>query len=70
MDMTEREYQSYCNDFAGYCTGCDDITEFSGVEPDAREYECPKCEKKTLYGIEEALMMLQLDIVEETEAED
>jgi hypothetical protein len=39
----------------GYCTNCGE--EASGVEPDARKYECEICNKKTVYGAEELLIM-------------
>lgn len=39
----------------GICLACGEIQD--GVEPDARGYECDCCEKRRVYGIEEALMM-------------
>ena len=38
----------------GFCLACGE--EASGVEPDAREYECEVCGKPTVYGAEEILV--------------
>jgi hypothetical protein len=40
----------------GFCLGCG--AEASGVEPDAREYECEECGQSKVYGVEELLFML------------
>ena len=50
------EYQNHRDNYDGYCTDCDEVTQTGGVEPDARKYECPVCGKMTVMGIEEALM--------------
>lgn len=39
----------------GWCLTCGE--EVDGVEPDARRYHCECCDKKTIYGYEELLMM-------------
>jgi hypothetical protein len=39
----------------GWCLTCGE--EVDGVEPDARKYMCGCCGKKSIYGIEELLMM-------------
>lgn len=46
----------------GVCIGCGYLDEFAGCEPDACEYECPGCGENKLYGLEEALMMGNLEI--------
>ena len=56
MRLTESEFRSADNDMQGYCTHCQDITGDS-CEPDARKYECPVCERRTVYGMQEALLM-------------
>ena len=43
----------------GICLACGECTQ-SGVEPDARNYECEACEEKAVYGFEEAVMMGRL----------
>jgi hypothetical protein len=40
----------------GFCVACG--AEASGVEPDARRYECECCGKPKVYGAEELLLML------------
>ena len=42
-------------EYMGFCLACGD--EASGVEPDAREYECESCGARKVYGAEELLMM-------------
>jgi hypothetical protein len=39
----------------GYCKSCKKWTA-DCVEPDARNYECPRCHKRTVYGAEEILL--------------
>ena len=39
----------------GYCLDCGE--EHSGIEPDARRYECEACGAPNVYGAEEILMM-------------
>ena len=62
MNMTEEEYHSYTNDFAGYCTSCKDVTNHSGVEGDAEGYECEECGESTVMGVEQALLMGHISI--------
>jgi predicted RNA-binding Zn-ribbon protein involved in translation (DUF1610 family) len=62
MQVTQRRFEQLSEKYAGYCTSCDKITKQEGVEPDARNYECPKCGEKTLFGIEEALIMGEIGI--------
>ena len=40
----------------GLCLWCGSIQR--GCEPDARKLKCEDCEKSTVYGAEEAVMML------------
>lgn len=63
MNLTESAYTEACGDSAGYCSECDDITSDSGVEPDAEGYKCPTCERMTVMGIEQALLVGMLEIV-------
>lgn len=62
MKLTKRRYQTLCNNNAGYCQYCDKVTQPSGVEPDAEGYDCPKCFKMGVMGIEQALLVGCLDI--------
>lgn len=53
--ISEDEYLEACDSNSGWCTECE---EFTGdfAEPDAREYECPACGEKTVFGAEQALL--------------
>lgn len=44
----------------GFCLNCGKTQ--SGVEPDARQYECKSCGKRKVYGIEELLLMGLVEI--------
>ena len=39
----------------GFCIACGDDVE--GVEPDAHQYKCECCDKNTVYGAEELLIL-------------
>lgn len=41
----------------GLCTSCG--KRANNCEPDAREYECRYCHKKTVYGAEELLFVVR-----------
>ena len=43
------------DEYTGFCAECG-ATDY-GVEPDAREYECPECKAHAVYGAEEYLFM-------------
>lgn len=43
------------DDCLGFCLACGE--EASGVEPDARGYECESCGAHRVYGAEECLLM-------------
>lgn len=64
MKLTEAEYREHCRDYDGYCTQCDDVTSFSGVEPDAENYPCELCETDSVCGVEQALLLGKIEIVE------
>ncbi len=59
--FSEVEQHIQDDDHAGWCTNCGDWTHDS-CEPDARHYECPECEKRTVFGAEELVMMGFIDI--------
>lgn len=62
MEMLQAEYLEYREQYAGYCSYCNAVTQEEGVEPDARKYTCPECGNSTLMGIEEALIEGKLEI--------
>jgi hypothetical protein len=39
----------------GFCLACG--AEMSGVEPDARKYQCEGCKDHKVYGAEELILM-------------
>jgi len=45
----------------GICLGCGEFQ--GGCEPDARDYECECCGEHKVYGLEEAMMMGEINIV-------
>ena len=47
----------------GRCRACGDAAY--GVEPDARGYECESCGASEVYGLEELMMMGELEITED-----
>ena len=64
IKMTEAAYveKTFGLDSIGYCLSCGEETD--GVEPDAREYECPACGAHEVYGLEECLLMGTVEFVD------
>ncbi len=48
----------------GVCMGCRDVEEFMYCEPDAECYRCETCETGLVFGLEQAMMLEFIDIVE------
>jgi len=65
FSMSEDQYSDLRENSGGYCTACGE--EVDGVEPDARRYSCESCGEKSVYGIEELLLMGLVDIEEDEE---
>jgi hypothetical protein len=63
IKISEEEYSEMVFGLGspGVCISCGYLDEYAGCEPDARDYFCPDCEQNTLYGLEEALLMGELD---------
>jgi hypothetical protein len=55
--MSIKRIEAAIENYEGYCTSCRKWTA-EQVEPDAREYPCPICHKRTVYGAEEILLEL------------
>ncbi len=64
--LSTAEYLAASENYEGFCTVCREITN-SGVEPDARRYECESCGERAVYGIEEALLMGAFEIADDGE---
>ena len=60
--MSIEEIES--DDTAGFCLACG-LDVCSGVEPDARAYECESCGEKKVYGLQELLLMGLVVITED-----
>ena len=58
-------FEELCDDFAGFCLVCQDITREFDTEPDAEEYECPVCGTDSVYGIEECLIRGWIEVTED-----
>jgi hypothetical protein len=60
LRLSEEEFQSLRDEDAGMCLACGEYAY--GVEPDARRYTCECCGVKSVYGLEEALVMGRVEI--------
>jgi hypothetical protein len=54
-EMKEKEFARESEEYTGFCLGCGE--DCSGIEPDARKYECDSCGEKKVYGLEELMIM-------------
>jgi len=59
--MTEREFREHCEDYAGICLACGELSY--GVEPDAEGYYCENCDEYEVVGLEQALITGTVEIV-------
>ena len=56
LPVFNADFEEACGDGSqGLCIACGE--EASGVEPDARKYECESCNALKVYGLEELVMM-------------
>jgi len=62
--MLESEYQEYNEDYSGICFSCGEI-QYGNCEPDAEKYLCENCDKRSVYGIEQALLMGRIEFIAE-----
>jgi predicted RNA-binding Zn-ribbon protein involved in translation (DUF1610 family) len=62
INLDKEEYLEMRNDYMGICLACKD--QACEIEPDAREYKCENCGEKKVYGIEELLLMGEIEINE------
>lgn len=59
--ISEDEYCQHREEYDGFCLACSDWTT-SGVEPDARGYQCEVCGKHRVFGAEEVMIMGVIEI--------
>lgn len=57
--ISEARYVSLSENYGGFCLTCG--AEAYGVEPDARNYTCDVCGEPQVYGVEELLVMGQIE---------
>jgi predicted RNA-binding Zn-ribbon protein involved in translation (DUF1610 family) len=58
--MTEEEYARGSEEGLGVCRDCGEVVE-GGVEPDARDYKCPRCGRFDVWGIEGLLTIGEVE---------
>lgn len=60
--VDEAEYAEAVDCCLGWCPGCAEFTRES-TEPDADDYDCPKCNGRSVVGAENALLsgMIELE---------
>ena len=54
---TADELMEHSEEYDGFCTTCGEWT-YGGCEPDAREYKCDSCGRRTVYGAEELIFLI------------
>lgn len=69
MKINSEEYENLCEEHAGYCKKCDEITSYD-VEPDAEGYECEQCQNLSVMGLEGALILGHVEITDDEEIEE
>jgi len=62
LKMTKFYYMILRGQYRGICMHCG--AEKGRCEPDARYYPCDECENKSVFGIEELVIMDELQIIE------
>jgi hypothetical protein len=66
FQMTEEQYSDLRDESSGMCLKCK--AEAYNVEPDARHYECEECGAREVFGIEELLLMGEIEFVSASES--
>lgn len=69
MKMTSEQFEEHKENGAGYCLRCDAITSLD-VEPEDEGCECQDCKNLSVMGVEAALTLEKVEIVDELEDED
>jgi len=60
ISMSEEEFLDMSNDFCGICLACQEV--MYTIDPDGRKCKCDNCGEKAVYGIEELLLMGEINI--------
>jgi hypothetical protein len=61
--ISEADYYAHCNSSDGVCTACGEI-RIGSTEPDAENYPCEACGERKVIGIELAMMLDYIEIVD------
>jgi len=59
ITITEEDYVELQESSGGFCLACKEHAY--GIEPDARKYTCESCGEAEVYGIEELLIMGEIE---------
>jgi predicted RNA-binding Zn-ribbon protein involved in translation (DUF1610 family) len=59
--MTIEEVQDLMCNNEGICVSCGEVGQFA--EPDARNYTCDACGENTVFGAEQAVVEMRVDVV-------
>mgnify|MGYP001618286786 CR=1 FL=1 len=54
--ITEDTYLDATDSYQGWCRACQEFTR-DETEPDAEGYDCPACDRRTVCGAEQALLL-------------
>jgi hypothetical protein len=61
--ITFEDYHQANECYQGICVACGSFEDC--VEPDAEEYACSNCNEYQVYGMDQALMLELIDIVDD-----
>ncbi len=61
-EMSSEEFVEVTEAYEGFCVVCGETA--SGVEPDAREYICECCGQPGVFGLEELMMMGDVELID------
>jgi hypothetical protein len=67
IPVWDYEYNDYRENYIGFCTTCSAFDRES-TEPDAEGYDCDECENQTVIGVELALVLGLIEVVESKES--
>ena len=61
MKMSAKKYEMLREEYSGICTNCKEIAH-GDTEPDAEDYECENCGERCVQGIENLLIMGEIEV--------
>lgn len=69
IEMTKEEYEDLRDMSEGVCLACGEPT-CNMVEPDAENYLCECCGESEVFGVDQAMLLGEIEIIEKSEEED